>query len=36
LTDAARQQLTAFIAANCDQMIPLVSSGSRVWSKAEA
>lgn len=36
LTDAARQQLTAFIAANCDQMIPLVSSNPRAWGKAEA
>jgi CheY-like chemotaxis protein len=36
LSDAARQQLTAFIAANCDQMIPLVCNSSRAWSKAEA
>jgi CheY-like chemotaxis protein len=36
LSDAARQQLTAFIAANCDQMIPLVPASTRAWAKAEA
>jgi CheY-like chemotaxis protein len=33
VSETARQQLTAFIAANCDQMVPLVANAPRSWSK---